>query len=453
MKKAFILFFLSLFTYGAIYADVTWKLSDDGILTISGTKMDDYQYNDAPWSFQSGKIEKVVIEEGVTNIGNDAFSDCRSLTSVTIPNTVVKIGNAAFIGCVNLLSITIPNSVTSIGASAFSSCQSLTSITIPKSVTNIEPGIASNCPNLISITVEEGNKNYDSRNNCNAIIDKKYNGVLLGCQNTVIPSSVAAIWGSAFNGCSTLTSITIPNSVQVIGAIAFSGCSSLASITIPKSVTTIGGNAFQGCSGLSSIIVEDGNAKYDSRNNCNAIIETETNNLILGCKNTVIPNSVKRIEESAFWGCSELISIEIPNSVTSIGEWAFAWCSSLSSVTIPNSITSIKKALFMGCTSLSKVNCYATTPPSVGENAFMRVPFEDGILYVPASSVSAYQNASGWNEWINVLPIEENAPTSVDNIVNGQFSGDKIYNLNGQRIGRYDTHKGIYIMNGKKYAR
>ena len=89
MKKAFILFFLSLFTYGAIYADVTWKLSDDGILTISGTKMDDYQYNDAPWSFQSGKIEKVVIEEGVTNIGNDAYSDCRSLTSVTIPNTVV----------------------------------------------------------------------------------------------------------------------------------------------------------------------------------------------------------------------------------------------------------------------------------------------------------------------------------------------------------------------------
>ena len=351
MKKAFILFFLSLFTYGAIYADVTWKLSDDGILTISGTKMDDYQYNDAPWSFQSGKIEKVVIEEGVTNIGNDAFSDCRSLTSVTIPNTVVKIGNAAFIGCVNLVSITIPNSVTSIGASAFSYCQSLASITIPKSVTNIEPGIASNCPNLISITVEEGNKNYDSRNNCNAII------------------------------------------------------------------------------------------------------ETETNNLILGCKNTVIPNSVKRIEESAFWGCSELTSIEIPNSVTSIGEWAFAWCSSLSSVTIPNSITSIEKALFMGCTSLSKVNCYATTPPSVGENSFMRVPFEDGILYVPASSVSAYQNASGWNEWINVLPIEENAPTSVDNIVNGQRFDDKMYNLNGQRIVRYDTHKGIYIRNGKKYAR
>ena len=160
MKKAFILLFLSLFTYGAIYADVTWKMSNDGTLTISGAQMDDYEYSDAPWSFLSEKIEKVVIEEGVTNIGNYAFSDCRSLTSVTLPNTVVNIGIAAFGGCVNLVSITIP-----------------------KSVTNIEPGIASNCPNLISIKVEEGNKNYDSRNNCNAIIDKKYNGLLLGCQN------------------------------------------------------------------------------------------------------------------------------------------------------------------------------------------------------------------------------------------------------------------------------
>ncbi len=453
MKKAFILLFLSLFTYGAIYADVTWKMSNDGTLTISGTQMDDYEYSDAPWSFLSEKIEKVVIEEGVTNIGNYAFSDCRSLTSVTLPNTVVNIGNAAFIGCVNLVSITIPNSVTSIGSSAFSYCKSLTSITIPKSVTNIEPGIASNCPNLISIKVEEGNKNYDSRNNCNAIIDKKYNGLLLGCQNTIIPNSVAAIWTCAFNGASTLTSITIPNSVKVIGAIAFSECSSLASITIPKSVTTIGEAAFQGCSGLSSIIVEPGNAKYDSRNSCNALIETKTNNLILGCKNTVIPNSVKRIEESAFWGCSELTSIEIPSSVTSIGEWAFAWCSSLSSVTIPNSITSIEKALFMGCISLSKVNCYATTPPSVGEEAFMGVRCNEGILKVPASSVSAYQNASGWNEWINVLSIEENAPTSIDNIVNSQRPDDKTYNLNGQRVDGYDTHKGVYIRNGKKYAR
>lgn len=444
---------MSMFAYGAIHADVTWKISDDGTLTIYGTKMDNYEYNESPWHFHLDKIKKVVLEEGITNIGVYAFSDCRNLTSVSIPNTVVNIGNAAFIGCESLSSITIPNSVTSIGESVFSYCTSLTSITIPKSVSYIDFGIASHCPNLISITVEEGNKNYDSRDNCNAIIDKKYNGLLQGCQNTIIPNSVTRIWDWAFDECSSLTSITIPNSVSIIGLAAFCGCSSLASITIPKSVRIIGNGAFQGCSGLSSIIVEEGNAKYDSRNDCNAIVETRTNNLVYGCKNTVIPNSINRIEESAFWGCEELTSIVIPNSVTSIGIWAFAWCKALSSVTIPSSIASLDNSVFKGCVSLSKVNCYAATPPAIGDEVFVGVPFDSSILNVPASSVSAYQNANGWNEWENILPIEEKESTSIGDIVKGQSWDEKTYNLNGLRIDGYDTHKGIYIKNGKKFVR
>ena len=555
MKKAIILFFLNLFTYGAIYADVSWKMSDDGTLTIFGTKMDDYELGGAPWYYHAKKIKKVVIKDGVTNIGESAFYYCSNLTSVTIPNTVESIGKSAFTMCSSLASATIPNSVTTIGMGAFNGCSSLISITIPNSVTSLGDYIFNNCQNLNSINVEQGNAKYDSRNNCNAIIETKNNRLIVGsnntiipssvtligacafdgrsnltsitipnsvtligasafnscpaltsmkvedgnikydsrndcnaiietetntllcgCKNTVIPNSVTYIKGSAFDGCSDLTSIAIPNSVKSIGSLAFNDCSKLTSITIPKSVISIGSAAFQRCTGLTSLKVEEGNAKYDSRNDCNAIIETETNTLIYGCKNTVIPNSVTAIGQNAFWGCPELTSIVIPNLVTDIGAGAFSSCSKLSSISIPNSVKTIGQSTFYGCVSLlsitlpkslksigpnaflnsislKEMTCYATTPPSVGEGAFRNTRCETGILYVPASSVSAYQNASGWSDWGSILPIEEKASTSIDNIVNEPPSDEKIYNLNGQRINGYDTRKGVYVKNGKKYVR
>ena len=152
-------------------------------------------------------------------------------------------------GCKNT---TIPSSVTGIGWHAFEDCSSLTNITIPSSVTEI--GYAfSGCSNLSSITVDEKNTVYDSRNNCNAIIETKSNTLVCGCKNTTIPESVTEIGGYAFCGCSSLTSITIPFSVTEIGGAAFCGCSSLTSITIPSSVTEIGGAAFSECDSLTSI--------------------------------------------------------------------------------------------------------------------------------------------------------------------------------------------------------
>ena len=138
-------------------------------------------------------------------------------------------------------------------------------------------------------------------------------------------------------------------SVTSIGGSAFYGCSGLTSVTIPNSVTSIGDFAFYGCSGIESIIVENGNTVYDSRNNCNAIIETGSNTLITGCKNTIIPNNVSAIGDSAFDGCSGLTSVTIPESVTSIGRGAFEDCTGLTSVTIPNSVTSIGDYAFYGC--------------------------------------------------------------------------------------------------------
>ena len=178
-----------------------------------------------------------------------------------------------------------------------------------------------------------------------------------------------------------------------IGKSAFD-YSGLTSITIPNSVTSIGEFAFSNCTSLTSITVEKGNSKYDSRDNCNAIIETNTNKLIAGCKNTTISNSVTSIGNYAFYGCSGLTSITIPNSVTSIGESAFKSCSSLTSITIPNSVTSIGERAFSYCSGLTSITFNGSTPPEFGEYVFKYV--KNSIpVYVPANSIEAYKNALG----------------------------------------------------------
>ena len=235
------------------------------------------------------------VDYSVTSIRSYAFSYCSGLTSIEIPNSVTSIGEWAFKECSNLTSIEIPHSVTSIGKSAFYGCSNLTSIEIPNSVTSIGNNAFIGCSGLTSIVVEEGNSYYDSRENCNALIETSSKTLVAGCQNTVIPNSVTSIGDYAFWNCSSLTSIGIPNSVTSIGYGAFSGCRALTSIEIPNSVTSIGYDAFLLCSGLTSIVVEEGNSYYDSRENCNALIETASNKLIVGCQNTVIPNSVTSI--------------------------------------------------------------------------------------------------------------------------------------------------------------
>ena len=249
----------------------------------------------------------------VTSIDNYAFGNCSSLTSVTIPNSVTSIGNSAFYGCSGLTFVTIPNSVSNISRYAFYGCSGLTSVTIPTSVTSIE---------------------Y-----------------------------------SAFNGCSGLTFVTIPNSVTSIGVESFSDCRGLISVTIPNSVISIDNSAFNGCSSLTSIFVSTGNTRYDSRNNCNAIIKTSSNTLIQGCKNTTIPNSVTSIGHDAFGGCSSLTSLTIPTSVTSIDYNAFYGCSGLTSLTIPTTVTSIGYNAFYGCSGLTSLTI-PNSVTSIGNYAF-----------------------------------------------------------------------------------
>ena len=174
-------------------------------------------------------------------------------------------------------------------------------------------------------------------------------------ESIIIPNSVTAIGNYAFFGCSGLTDINIPDSVTTIGIFAFAHCSSISDMTVSKSVTTIGEAAFYECTSLEKIVVDSGNTVFDSRDNCNAIIETASNTLIFGCMNTIIPNSVTAIGREAFYGCSSLTDISIPNSVTTIGFWAFRGCSSLEKITIPNSVATIGNYAFCDCSSLTNV--------------------------------------------------------------------------------------------------
>ena len=311
-------------TSGQCGYNVYWSYDEGSkTLTISGTGAM-YDYNNVYYGYSLNMLT-VKIEAGVTTIGNEAFLNCSSLTSVTIPNSVTTIGLRAFDGCRSLTSVTIPNSVTTIRECAFDSCysltsvkignsvttigdcafrycNSLTSVTIPNSVTTIGVGAFDGCRSLTSIDVASGNLNYSSKDG--VLFDKNKSTLIqypIGNKRTeyTIPNSVTTIGSYAFDDCSNLTSVTIPNSVTTIGKYAFSDCSGLTSVTIGNSVTTIGGHAFSGCSGLTSV---------------------------------TIPNSVTTIGESAFSGCSSLTSVTIPNSVTTIGDYAFYSCSSLKDV-------------------------------------------------------------------------------------------------------------------------
>ena len=328
--------------------------------------------------------------------------------------------------------------VTSIGTSAFESCNNLVSVTIPKSVKDINRYAFRYSGNLSSIIVSPENPKYDSRENCNAVIETATDLLIVGCKNTTIPSNVIGIGDYAFAGCSGLTSLTIPSNVTSIGECAFEECSDLTSLTIPASVTSIGKRVFSNCGNLSSIVVDPENAKYDSRDNCNAIIETEKNMVIAACKYTTISSSVTSIDEYAFYQCPGLTSIEIPDNITTIGKGAFHSCKDLLSVKIGTGVSVIEDNTFRSCISLKTIsfginvqeiksgvlsNCnyleniisLNTVPPTLAQNIFSSREWRSKtnvIIQVPLGCLEAYKNADVWNRFTYIIESDLSNPSA-----------------------------------------
>ena len=335
------------------------------------------------------------------------------------------------------------------------------------------------CEGLTTINVEAGNTVYDSRNNCNAIIEIATNTLITGCKNTTIPNSVTSIGNRAFYYCSGLTSVTIPNSVTSIGDYAFISCLGLTSATIPNSVTNMGNGVFVNCSGLTSVTI--GNS-----------VTSIGNDAFLNCRGltyVTIPNSVKSIGNYAFQNCSGLTSVTIGNSVTSIGDWAFNSCSSLTSVIIPNSVTSIGEFAFFGCSGLTSViiansvksigeyafancaeltdvYCYAENVPSTGGYSFLDTNTQYATLHVPALSIEKYKAIMPWCYFSKIVAIDGTDIAEVQAVsvliqtqgnsvtVEGAEAGTEIilYGVNGVQLDSVIATTGTASLNASRLS-
>ena len=363
-------------------------------------------------------LNNINLALGVETIGNYVFCGCSSLTTIDLPQHITSIGLRAFQGCSSLKNITIPNSVTSIGDEAFYGCISLTSLYIPSSVQSIGNDAFFNCNSLASIEVDAQNSYYDSRNNCNAIIKKDGNELILGCRATVIPNSVISIGKGAFYDCSGLPNMNIPQSVISIGNNAFKGCSGLTYVSIPNSVTSIGKEAFSGCTGLTYI---------------------------------TIPNSVVFLGVGAFMDCKGLNRVSIGSSLTALYSNSFYGCSALTFLVIGKNVETIDDSAFASCPNLADVYITAETVPDTHNKAFNNSYIDNAVLHVPSASINDYRATIPWRDFGNIVALNYGEPDVInENIVTINGINYCLKTQDNQKtaqvVKKYNKYKGNIVI-------
>ena len=398
---------------------IFYKIVSEEDRTIAVTYEGTNKYS--PDSYYAGEI---IIPEHVSYSGNEY--------------TVTRIGERAFMNCDSLTSVSLPESIERIEDSAFSSCYDLTEIRMPSKANHIGTGAFWHCKKLESIRIPEG-------------VTILYYTTFWGCTNlksVILPNSLLTLENGVFVDCDSLSTITLPDSIVKIGNYTFGYCDALDSITIPASVTDVGTEPFGNCNKLKFLQVAEGNPKYDSRDRCNAIIETATNKLVVGCAATTIPEGITTIGTYAFCGyfipeivlpaslevieymgireCTFRSSLIIPEGVKRMDEYAlyynivdsiivhgqvsriekntFDLCTHTEVIDLPESIEYIGDAVFDKCTSLNKLICRATTPPQCGSKIFKGIN-KNCTLEVPEESLSLYESTDGWKDFICIKAI------------------------------------------------
>lgn len=408
---------------GSCGANLTWSLSSSGILTISGSgDMMDCSYGKAPWADNRESIQSVVVEDGVTNIGDDAFYWCRELKTVQLPESLTSLGDQAFENCSELLSVNIPSNVTSIGSWTFYGCEKLASLTLPEGLTSIEDlafcdceslreltipasvtfidddRVFMGCQKLEEIVVAESNPSYTSVDGVLYNYDQTtllcYPGGKADASYTVpesvtsinkygfywnervqsisVPGTVKTIGSDVFAGCSKLTKLVLSEGIESIDSTAFFRASSLTSISFPASLVSLGDDMFESCDALTSLNVAEGSTTYAAVDGI--LFNFDKTTLIAypaGIKKPayVVPDSVTTIGDYAFLYNDSIVSITLPDSLVTIGQSAFSGCKKISSIQFPRNLTTIDDHAFSSCDGLINV----TIPANVyvlGNGAF-----------------------------------------------------------------------------------
>ena len=412
-----------------------WDCNEDGELSYSEAAA----VTDLGQVFKSNRtielFEELQYFTGLTTLPECAFQNCMNLLKVRLPRTIITIEHSVFENCYKLTDVTLHEGIESIDWAAFSGCRSITSVTIPASTTSLSSNPFSHCYILSEVSVAEGNPVYDSRNNCNAVIETATNKLVMGCNNSIIPEGIVELGSLAFAGYKVLTSIELPSTLKILDNQVFIDCSSLTSIDL-KNVTDIGYACFGGTpltivhipstveridfsnpfghSTIESITVDPSNPYYDSRDNCNAIIAKNFTNTILrdgkkavnvlvsGCKNTIIPSSVRAIGDDAFKYC-KMNTIDIPEGVESILYGAFMH-SEIQTIKLPKSLTFLDEGAFWYCNQLATVTVQNAVPLSIASSTFNTR--SSITLYVPYGSKAAYEAADVWKEFKEIVEVK-----------------------------------------------
>lgn len=408
--------------------DLTWRLDNDGILTIRGSgMMSDYPDLGSPWYGNRELITSVVFDGNITGIGDYTFQNCSNLSDVTIPDTVTYVGTGAFNNCYSITSLTLPYGINSIKPVLIAGCSSLSSISIPSSVTSIERYAFSGCTSLMTVTIPDSVMS----------IGQGAFQICSGLSSVTIPDHVTTIDSDAFQNCSSLTRIDIPASVTSFGTNVFTGCTSLETVTLPDHISTISSNSIPSttqivCSadgetatiisslynrakivssdapdfqwmcateGTSKVVYITGyignadeviipsaidgipvsavnNDSFKNNSNVLSIVIPDSvtwlgGSAFYGCsnlENVHIGTNVHDIWENAFYGCSSLVAIDIPESCIRVAEYVFAGCDSLKTIYIPDTVTILYDQAFYNCSGVEEIrlpSCLTVLPANM----------------------------------------------------------------------------------------